>query len=159
WLRTIALNQCHMWYRQHRRLTELPCEEALYAPEDESNKGEDHSALYLGLSHLSAFHRMVLALHYWEGLSYEEVARFLDIPIGTVMSRLHRARHELKRRLEQEEREETTMMPPTEDFARDVEAEIRVLLRLVHANRDAQERLSVLFSRAPQHLIALMRAP
>ncbi|HLK57595.1 MAG TPA: sigma-70 family RNA polymerase sigma factor, partial [Chthonomonadaceae bacterium] len=159
WLRTIALNQCRGWYRQRRRLIELPCEEVAYVPESEAEPEEDYSALYAGLSHLSALHRMVLALHYWEGLSYEEVARFLDLPMGTVMSRLHRARHELKRRIQQEEREETMMMPPADDFAREVEAEIRVLLRLVPANREAQERLSVLFGRAPHHLIALMRDP
>ncbi len=35
-------------------------------------------------------HRVIRVLHHWEGLSYAEVARFLEAPVGTVMSRLHR---------------------------------------------------------------------
>jgi RNA polymerase sigma-70 factor (ECF subfamily) len=38
----------------------------------------------------------VLVLHVWEGLSYEEVAVAVDVPIGTVRSRLNRARRRLR---------------------------------------------------------------
>jgi RNA polymerase sigma-70 factor (ECF subfamily) len=40
--------------------------------------------------------RDALVLHVWEGLSYEEVADALGVPIGTVRSRLHRARGRLR---------------------------------------------------------------
>ncbi len=40
---------------------------------------------------LSALHRAVIFLSCWERLSYEEIARALDIPIGTVRSRIHNA--------------------------------------------------------------------
>jgi RNA polymerase sigma-70 factor (ECF subfamily) len=40
--------------------------------------------------------RDALVLHVWEGLSYEEVADALGVPIGTVRSRLHRARARLR---------------------------------------------------------------
>ena len=40
--------------------------------------------------------RDALILHVWEGLSYEEVAAALDIPVGTVRSRLNRARGRLR---------------------------------------------------------------
>jgi RNA polymerase sigma-70 factor (ECF subfamily) len=43
--------------------------------------------------------RMVVVMALVEGLSYKEVARALDIPIGTVMSRLYRGRQALKQRL------------------------------------------------------------
>ena len=36
--------------------------------------------------------REVVLLHVWADLSYEQIARALDIPVGTVRSRLHRAR-------------------------------------------------------------------
>jgi DNA-directed RNA polymerase specialized sigma24 family protein len=47
------------------------------------------------LGSLSVEHRTVLTLVCVDGLSYRETAEVLGIPIGTVMSRLSRARHEL----------------------------------------------------------------
>jgi RNA polymerase sigma-70 factor (ECF subfamily) len=38
----------------------------------------------------------VLVLHVWEGLSYEDIAVAVDVPVGTVRSRLHRARGRLR---------------------------------------------------------------
>jgi len=40
--------------------------------------------------------RSALFLHVWEGLSYEEIATSLDIPVGTVRSRLNRARRRMR---------------------------------------------------------------
>ncbi|WP_344215894.1 RNA polymerase sigma factor [Kribbella sancticallisti] len=40
--------------------------------------------------------RDVLLLYAWEDLSYPEIASALDIPVGTVRSRLHRARRVLR---------------------------------------------------------------
>ena len=48
------------------------------------------------LTHLSAGDRDVLLLFAWVDLRYEEIAVALRIPIGTVRSRLHRARHRVR---------------------------------------------------------------
>jgi len=48
---------------------------------------------------LSEDHRAVLGLVVVEEFSYQEAATILDVPVGTVMSRLHRARRELRKRL------------------------------------------------------------
>ena len=48
---------------------------------------------------LSEDHRAVLSLVVVEEFSYQEAADILDVPVGTVMSRLHRARRELRKRL------------------------------------------------------------
>jgi RNA polymerase sigma-70 factor (ECF subfamily) len=51
------------------------------------------------LDALAPMHREVVVLREMEGMSYEEIARALGIPRGTVESRLFRARQELKERL------------------------------------------------------------
>ncbi|MBI5707868.1 MAG: RNA polymerase sigma factor [Armatimonadetes bacterium] len=51
----------------------------------------DREALRVALSSLSADHREVVVLHEVEGLTYEEAAEVIGIPVGTVKSRLHHA--------------------------------------------------------------------
>lgn len=58
------------------------------------------AALGNALSALAKPDRDVLLLIAWEQLTYEEVARALAIPVGTVRSRLHRARAKIRRALE-----------------------------------------------------------
>ncbi|MGW8701773.1 RNA polymerase sigma factor [Streptomyces lavenduligriseus] len=55
--------------------------------------------LAAALAALPARHRDVLLLVAWGGLGYEEVAQALGIPVGTVRSRLHRARGKLREAL------------------------------------------------------------
>lgn len=52
--------------------------------------------LALAMARLPARHRDVLLLVAWADLGYEEVARALEVPVGTVRSRLHRARRKLR---------------------------------------------------------------
>lgn len=51
------------------------------------------------LNALAADHRAVVVMKEYDGLRYEEIAAILGIPVGTVRSRLHRARCELRDRL------------------------------------------------------------
>lgn len=57
-------------------------------------------ALVRALHGLSVDHQSVVALVDVDGLSYQEAAELLDVPVGTVMSRLHRARRRLRDALE-----------------------------------------------------------
>ena len=52
------------------------------------------------LGNLSAKHRAVVALVDLDGLTYQEAADLLEVPVGTVMSRLHRARAKIRAELE-----------------------------------------------------------
>ncbi|MBI4375577.1 MAG: sigma-70 family RNA polymerase sigma factor [Elusimicrobia bacterium] len=63
---------------------------------------ELRSALGAALSRLKPEHRAIITLCDMEGLGYEEIAAVLDCPLGTVRSRLWRARAELKKRLLEE---------------------------------------------------------
>jgi RNA polymerase sigma-70 factor (ECF subfamily) len=51
------------------------------------------------LQHLTPQHRQIIVLREIEQLTYEEIAQTLGVPRGTVESRIHRARLELRQRL------------------------------------------------------------
>ena len=55
-----------------------------------------------GLEHLSLPHRVVIVLHDLEDIAQQEIAQILEIPIGTVKSRLHHGRKTLKKFLQQQ---------------------------------------------------------
>jgi len=61
---------------------------------------ELEAALQRAITELPEERRIVVVLRDFEGLSYEEIAAALDLPLGTVRSRLHRARTDLKEKLE-----------------------------------------------------------
>ena len=70
-----------------------PSPEAVVAADDE------HVRLLNELTRLPLIHRDILVLREMEGLSYAEIARITDTAIGTIMSRLSRARAELRKAL------------------------------------------------------------
>jgi RNA polymerase sigma-70 factor (ECF subfamily) len=59
-------------------------------------RSEDERILQEALNRLSHEHREVLVLKELEGMRYEDIAEVLGVPIGTIRSRLHRARLELR---------------------------------------------------------------
>ena len=65
----------------------------------ESEKDMMGDEVTLALNALPIDFRTVIILCDLEGFTYEEMAKILDIPIGTVRSRLHRARNPLKEKL------------------------------------------------------------
>ena len=66
-------------------------------------RSEEDAQLIAALGRLSPEHKVVLVLKDLEGQKYEDIAEVLDVPIGTVRSRLHRARLELRELLHQKE--------------------------------------------------------
>ena len=68
-------------------------------PYEEARGREVSAALAVALSEIDDEAREVLLLRDAEDLSYEEIAEILEVPVGTVRSRLHRARNEVRRRL------------------------------------------------------------
>jgi RNA polymerase sigma-70 factor (ECF subfamily) len=72
-------------------------------PEHAMQRAEQESRVQRALSRLSAEHRAVLIMKDMEGQKYETMAEILEVPIGTIRSRLHRARMELRELLRQDE--------------------------------------------------------
>jgi RNA polymerase sigma-70 factor (ECF subfamily) len=67
-------------------------------------RAEDVRRIERALHQLSPEHRVVLVLKEIEGQKYETIAEILQVPVGTVRSRLHRARLELREILEKDHR-------------------------------------------------------
>jgi RNA polymerase sigma-70 factor (ECF subfamily) len=65
-------------------------------PDDEARRAEERDRIERALAALPEHHRTIIMLSDLEGLSYREIAEVLDIPMGTVMSRLHNARKRLR---------------------------------------------------------------
>jgi RNA polymerase sigma-70 factor (ECF subfamily) len=69
-------------------------------PDAALERRELEAALGRAIADLPEDRRIVVVLRDLEGLSYEEIAQVLELELGTVRSRLHRARAELKEKLE-----------------------------------------------------------
>ena len=67
---------------------------------DEMEARELGSAIEQAIASLRPEYRSCILLRHVEGRSYEEIASTLDLPLGTVKTYIHRARHELRRALE-----------------------------------------------------------
>jgi len=113
WLRRITINKTISW-RRRKSLpstslealeevgTEFPeCSPML--PEELVIKQEETRRIQKAISFLDRKHIVVLALRYYENLSYSEIAEVLDIPLGTVKSRINTAIKALRQELEESE--------------------------------------------------------
>lgn len=99
WILGIALNECRRAGRR-QRIVPLPLEIDLACPEaPDEGAFVDRRALEQALAKLSEEHRDVVLLHELQGLTYEETALILGVPVGTVKSRLHHAFLNLRREM------------------------------------------------------------
>jgi RNA polymerase sigma-70 factor (ECF subfamily) len=99
WLFRILHNRyCDILRQKRRAGPQVPFEDWEYAVRSPANQGDalEVRDLQRALARLSKQHRQVLLLISLEGFSYEEAASVLNIPVGTVRSRLFRAREHLR---------------------------------------------------------------
>jgi RNA polymerase sigma-70 factor, ECF subfamily len=94
WFTRIVVNICRDRLRQHRPTSVLTWDPPVEA--DAVTESVERSALYQALAELTPEHRAVVALHYLEGLTVEEIAEHVGTPAGTVKSRLHYGLGELR---------------------------------------------------------------
>ena len=99
-LHNLAVNRLKQTARRGRDMAIDDASEAVLARPGNQEDRLRHRDLLRGLQGLPEDQRSVLLLVSVEDLSYAEAARVLDIPIGTVMSRLSRARESLLRAME-----------------------------------------------------------
>lgn len=113
WLYRIAVNACRS--RMRRKWYQVlpwpePAPQMVAEPEEQPERqmvlGEQRDRILGTIDNLGEKHRLVVILRYYAGLSNEEIARTLNIPSGTVRSRLHIARQRLRELLAEQEREE-----------------------------------------------------
>jgi RNA polymerase sigma-70 factor (ECF subfamily) len=91
WFDRILVNTCRNRLRATRRMaTDISAEVAL-ATGDHVGQAEDRDVIGAAIGALSPDHQVVVALRFYRDLSVDDIARRLDIPRGTVQSRLHYA--------------------------------------------------------------------
>jgi RNA polymerase sigma-70 factor (ECF subfamily) len=103
WLLTIVRNVCYTWLEQKRaRGPAAPLDADVHdirsdamTAETRLLREEDQQSVRRAVTELPLELREVVVLRELEGLSYKEIAAIAEIPLGTVMSRLARARHRL----------------------------------------------------------------
>jgi len=108
WLLTIVRNTCYTWLHQNRPPdTNEVFDEEIHgvefsggpSPELQALAGADKETLRRALEELPDVFREVLILREIEGMSYKEIADVASVSLGTVMSRLARARARLRQAL------------------------------------------------------------
>ncbi|MEK3884467.1 RNA polymerase sigma factor [Paenibacillus sp. PL2-23] len=111
WLLRIAANLCRNQYSRRKRglqkelLSYFLRKPALpLQPDDQVIRREQQDEFVKWLEELPIKLRAALSLRYGNGLSLEETAKVLDIPLGTVKSRIHKGLAVLRGRIEAEER-------------------------------------------------------
>jgi len=105
WLYRIAVNAALDMLRRETKIAsehvdELPLADENPGPEASVVADERSALVQQAVKALPPASRSVLVLREYQGLSYQEIAATLDIPVGTVMSRLNYARSQLRVRLE-----------------------------------------------------------
>lgn len=117
WLLKITSNLCIDAIRK-RRVDTVPMDEPVHGakgdverqyasphagPEERLIDKERTAVLLRAIDGLPEHYRIMIVLRHQQELSYEEIAQVMDIPLGTVKARIHRAREMLRVRLEGED--------------------------------------------------------
>lgn len=111
WLHKVALNLCYTRLGRRRLpsepVTEIVAErlrDAGVQPEASAEWTELRQIVREGIAGLSAKHQAVVILYYLDGRSLQETADALELPLGTVKSRIHHALRDLRLRLSADRR-------------------------------------------------------
>ncbi len=106
WLYRVTANQAYTWVKRHHRWTQ-PLEDIAewlssgvkHSPQYISEQDDESRRIQNAIAKLSLPQRVVVVMYYINDLSLHEISEILDIPEGTVKSRLHYGRNALKNHL------------------------------------------------------------
>ena len=142
WLRGIALNLSNKWLQQKRPVvsiddtsrditpeaSEIPLPDL---PDEALEKTETKEVVIAAIDALPHIYREAVLLHYMEGMTYPEIAAFLDIPESTVTGRLQVARNRLRDELMPLVEDTLREKRPTRQLTRKIMAALPPLLYAV----------------------------
>lgn len=106
WLLRVTVNSCRDLWRGawlKRVVLGAPTLEIIPAQDETIEQREEKAELMRAVNKLPAVFREAVLLHYYQGLGISEIAQMLDLPEGTISSRLSRARKKLEVLLKEEE--------------------------------------------------------
>lgn len=98
WLLKVALNRCRdLWRGAWLKRVVLggPTFEMIPAP-DEFARRDEQEAMMNAINQLAPIFKEVILLHYYQGMNIADIAQMLELPEGTISSRLSRARNKLE---------------------------------------------------------------
>ncbi len=129
WLRRITHSICSMWLRSQRisyvsldtrkedtNAVLMPAQDKS-DPALEVERRELCDAVLKAINSLSEKNRLVVTLFYMDGLSYRQISDFLEVPVTTIESRLHKARKQLKAGMMQMVEQDFNEKKPGSEFA------------------------------------------
>ncbi len=93
------LKRRNLWLRSLKELAEALARERSSSPHRQAEVDEAWEQVRRALGRIPPAQRVVVVLHYLDDLSVQEIAEILQIPVGTVKSRLHHGRLGMKREL------------------------------------------------------------
>ncbi len=107
WLFAIARNTRADWFRRQFRQTRVSqlSDEAVAEVTPSGANLDDIEAVWQAIETLESEHREVIHLRFAADLSYAEIAGMLDVPVGTVRSRLHRGLKAVRERVKEQANE------------------------------------------------------
>lgn len=105
WLYRMSANLAYTWVKRNKRWMRPLDEMAEWlsggkrTPHEIVEQKDDWDRIQAALSSLSLSQRVVVVLYYLNDLSLQDISEILEIPVGTVKSRLHYGREALKKKL------------------------------------------------------------
>ncbi|RJP23946.1 MAG: sigma-70 family RNA polymerase sigma factor [Candidatus Omnitrophota bacterium] len=109
WLRRITVNYMLDQRKKKKVQTvsitmdetvELDVPDSAMNPREKRRQSEQNRSVWEAMNQLPDKYRMILSLRHFENLSYEEISETLSLPLGTVMTNIHRARKKLAEMLQ-----------------------------------------------------------